>query len=1230
MSENTSSSSSRRPRRRRSWGRRLAVVALVCVVLLLVVYFVGTSSGFIKSVILPRAGAAMGSDITVSDLSVSPFSEVWVRDLKVQPKGAEPLFTAKEIRLRYSLLRILRGTIAVEEVLVDSPAVVLVQNADGTSNLDPILKASSGGPSPTVNQGPAPALVLDIKNVTVKNASFRQTIKFKEGGEQVMEVGGGTLALANVKNGESGTLELGADASFRTSQPTNAATTARLDGKLALGLNSAGFPQTLTGGVKFAVTQATGWLADLAQAAVALDADMSPTEIKVLALKLQRAGTDLAQARLSGALDANKHEGTLRFEAFGINREVLNLAGRIAGGTTGLDFGQTSFASTNLIELTNFGRNIILTGQVLGNRVSVSQAGATTPTLELAADYDVTVDQTKSSALVRKVNLTALRGPNKLVDGGLSKAMKFEWGSGATGIDESDFKLALTGLDLRDYRAFLGTNVQSGLLDGTFVMQVKAAGKQIYLGLTAGGRDLAMAAGSLTLDRLGFSLKSSATLNDFEKLQLTEGDFRLNHRNQEAARFQVTGNVSTKKFDSTLMLVADASLPALAELAPEPRPKLTSGRVNYTGAFKVQDVTLPTAKTASYAGSVDGALTMTDLTGSQAPFNFERYGAKVDFDVAFRESGATVRRCVGVVHQAGQDAGAFNLSADTQFATSASKFKLKLTDLNQRALASFLNPFLNGGSLQTVAINADLDGAYDPKSDSVVRGSASMTNLVVQGPGLPAKPLEAAMGLDLALRKQTAEFRNCSLKLTPTPRGKNEVNLTGNLDFSQSNALTGALKLAADTLDLTPYYDLFMSGPAKPATAATPTPTPKPVAAAPVQEPPASVFPVRNFVTEAAFNHLYLRDLDVAKFKTTVKLDGGRTVVKPLEASVNGAPVSASVDFDMGVPGYKYDVQCGAQNVPIPPLVSLVMPERAGQFSGTTTATLAIKGAGITDPNVAKNLAGNFYFGTTNLNFKITDAQSAMVKTVVKVVLGIPEIVRGATSLTKDPLGAVSSMFSKAAGVNSGSAPGWVDQVSRQPVDIIEMRGQVGNSRLDLQQARLCSPAFIAEAAGNVALAPVLTNSTVDLPLQISLSRDLAAVVSLVPAGTPSNVAYVKLPSFVTIKGTVSAPQTDVKPAPLIAMVAQAAASKTSGTTSGVLGAVSGLLGGGTTAAPTGNTNAAPRGTNAPAATSTNATSTTKTVEGLTRALGGLLGGKPKPATTNAPASTNTPPASGR
>ena len=90
----------------------------------------------------------------------------------------EPLVTAPEVRLRYSLMDIIGGKIHVDEITVTSPTIQLVENADKTSNLDPILKSQKEKPAATEKKTEQPAkpskpAQIDLKKLSVTDATIR-------------------------------------------------------------------------------------------------------------------------------------------------------------------------------------------------------------------------------------------------------------------------------------------------------------------------------------------------------------------------------------------------------------------------------------------------------------------------------------------------------------------------------------------------------------------------------------------------------------------------------------------------------------------------------------------------------------------------------------------------------------------------------------------------------------------------------------------------------------------------------------------------------------------------------------------------------------------------------------------------------------------------------------------------------------------------------------------------
>jgi hypothetical protein len=243
------------------------------------------------------------------------------------------------------------------------------------------------------------------------------------------------------------------------------------------------------------------------------------------------------------------------------------------------------------------------------------------------------------------------------------------------------------------------------------------------------------------------------------------------------------------------------------------------------------------------------------------------------------------------------------------------------------------------------------------------------------------------------------------------------------------------------------------------------------------------------------------------------------------------------------VAGYKYDLTLNAQKVPLAPLVNSFQPQRKGKISGTVIAEANISGIGTEGESLQKTLKGNFNLNSTNLNLSIQNVENKMLKTICEVVVSIP-------SIAANPAGKLGDIGKGLLGQKSSGSS---DDLGKSIINAIIARGTAGSGRIDFQQTTIESPLFKADAPGTVTLAPVLTNSAINFPVGISLERTTASRLSLVPAGTPTNATYAKLPDFFTMKGTVGEPKKDINAKPLLALVLQTAGSAAGGSTGSLL-----------------------------------------------------------------------------
>src|SRR6185295_6858058 len=133
-------------------------------------------------------------------------------------------------------------------------------------------------------------------------------------------------------------------------------------------------PKTASGNGRLEVVQAQGAFKELSALAGSFECDLTPTNVKQLALRFSQAGNNLGAVTVSGPLDSSKLEGKLQVEVSSMDRRVLNLAGAAAG----IDFGNTTLQSSSRIELAQGGSRILVSGQLVGRAVSLAQGGQRT------------------------------------------------------------------------------------------------------------------------------------------------------------------------------------------------------------------------------------------------------------------------------------------------------------------------------------------------------------------------------------------------------------------------------------------------------------------------------------------------------------------------------------------------------------------------------------------------------------------------------------------------------------------------------------------------------------------------------------------------------------------------------------------------------------------------------------------------------------------------------------
>ena len=289
-------------------ARRWPLIAGGAAASLVVLYFFLTSSMFLKSFVLPKVSDAIGATIAVDELSLQPFSGLELTKLRVTPNGATSLATIDRVRVHYSLTAILGGTIDVSEVLLENPVITLEQGADGSMN----LPKPSGQPTPAQAPSTTPSkpILLKVRNVAIKDGSFRMTTIVPQGGKQTIEVSGINVSLDQLANGS--TTQLGLGASLAVLLPDGASLKGKISGKYDVALNPELLPQTVAGSLRADILSATGTLKEASGFSAGLTIDSTATELRQLKLAFEQGGQSFGSVSLSGPFDLAKQEAQIR------------------------------------------------------------------------------------------------------------------------------------------------------------------------------------------------------------------------------------------------------------------------------------------------------------------------------------------------------------------------------------------------------------------------------------------------------------------------------------------------------------------------------------------------------------------------------------------------------------------------------------------------------------------------------------------------------------------------------------------------------------------------------------------------------------------------------------------------------------------------------------------------------------------------------------------------------
>ncbi|MCX6869582.1 MAG: AsmA family protein, partial [Verrucomicrobia bacterium] len=1143
-------------------ARRWPLIAGGAAASLVVLYFFLTSSMFLKSFVLPKVSDAIGATIAVDELSLHPFSGLELTKLRVTPTGAASLASIDRVRVHYSLTAILGGTIDVSEVLLENPVITLEQGADGSMNLPkPSGQPTAAAAAPST---PSKPVLLKVRNVVIKDGSFRMTTIVPHGGQQKIEVSGINVSLDQLANGS--TTQLGLGASLAVLLPDGASLKGKISGKYDVALNPELLPQTVAGSLRADILSATGALKEASGFSAGLTIDSTATELRQFKLAFEQGGQSFGSVSLSGPFDLAKQEAQIRYQIAGIDRRVL----KVAAPMLPYDLGRTAISADGRVDLLQHGKVVASQGRItIADLSLMTPAGDKTPELQIVTEYRTTVNQAEQSAKLETLGLTVTQSGRALINGGLDQPMSLSWAKAGQGVPDSTFKLSINRLETTDWTALAGTNLPSATVSAQLTVRATRDGKDLQATLQTALDNVVLVVGAKTIRGLQLKLATDATLAEFKDLNVKALDLNLQHSGRDLVTLKASAGHNTDQKNSRAEFNGEFQIPALLETFPIDTASFSAGTLRINGKLDAKPGVTNLATDIVLAG----------LTGHFGELQLQDYQSAISLLADLSGNTLNLQKLQLTAQSGPGLGGMLEASGRYDLAQKIGDFAFKTIDFNERAIGPFVAAALAPKNL--VSVSLDVNGKV-----SLLKGGGlslqtdlGVSRLVVND------PTGSVPNLDVAQRGSAIDLKNLRLDLGKTALAPNQLVLKGTVDLA-TNAAPSALSIQSDGLDLTPLYNL-LAGPAK--TNATPAPAAAvSKTAAPSAEPgePAPItLPLRQLSVDVNIAKVLLREIEITDWKTRLSLKDSVIAIDPLSLKLNGAPITAKVTANVGVPGYRYDTQLRIDRLSLEPFINSFAPERKGQIHGTLLVNANIRGAGVTGASLSSNLNGGFAVTATNLNLKLGDAKTPLIRTIINVVTALPKLIQ-------NPTAQVGTWLGQLTGGTQAKTGSWVDDLEAEPLDVIDLSTDIGNGAVSLKTARIQSAALRIDARGGLRFAPVLTNSPINIPVTIALSRKISEKAMMLDASTPTNVAYAPLPEFLTVKGTLGNPSPSIDKLALASMGAKTlgrAAAGLGGNLGGKVAGAAGVLGSLLGTPPAAATNAPVTKDSQPAAAPSNA-----------------------------------------
>lgn len=339
----------------------------------------------------------------------------------------------------------------------------------------------------------------------------------------------------------------------------------------------------------------------------------------------------------------------------------------------------------------------------------------------------------------------------------------------------------------------------------------------------------------------------------------------------------------------------------------------------------------------------------------------------------------------------------------------------------------------------------------------------------------------------------------------------NRLQVTGDLNWKDPQALSGQLKIRGQQLDLDPWSAFLESRGAEPATDLA-------VQAESPREPLTFSFPelpLQNLGLDLAVTKIHYQNMEIQQLLLKADAASRQLSISPLSFEVNGSTFSSTALADWTQPIIQIDLNAALSPLDLQPIVDSFLPEKQGAVTGILQGNTDFKLRGTDLQTLWDSFQGAMNVAYTDGKLRLINADPEQNTALFHTRKLVQDVVTGmAEALKLDPA-----------------------QLMEPEIESVIFNSTLENKQLLLRKVEILNPEFLMEAQGEILLKTEIGQSQImQLPVVLGLGTNLAKRVKIYRTERVKG-AHVLLPAFLEVTGTLEASEIKIKKGVLTGLV---------------------------------------------------------------------------------------------